>query len=110
MTKSVELEVPEGMTKVRGSHCRRQEPRGRNKLQATEPEVEAKEGKNFSIAMNKGTSVTRNKKEVGAVEMKAGQSIVVDATGDSEVDLLALDAPIVPRSLHPQVRKSDSRI
>ena len=62
-------------------------------------EVEAKEGKNFSIAMNKmnkGTAVTRDKKKVGASELKDGQSVVVDATRDSEADLLALDVRIAP--------------
>ena len=46
--------------------------------------------------MNKGTSVMRNKKKVGASELKDGQSVVVDATRDSEADLLALDVRIAP--------------
>lgn len=74
------------------------------KVQATKLDVKTKEGKNFSIAMNKETSVIRNKKKVGASELKAGQSVVVDATGDSEADLLALDVRIVP-AITPSVGK-----
>ena len=74
------------------------------KVQATKLAVTTKQGKNFSIAMNKETSVTRYKKKVGASELKAGQSVVVDATGDSENDLLALEVRIVP-AITPTVGK-----
>ena len=66
------------------------------KVQVTKLDLKTKEGKIFSIAMNKETLVMRNQKKVGALELKAGQSVVVDATGDGENDLVALEVRIVP--------------
>lgn len=66
------------------------------KVQASKLDVKSKDGKIHSIKLNKETFVNRDKKKVGASELKAGQSVVVDATGDSEDDLLALEVRIVP--------------
>ncbi len=66
------------------------------KVQASKLDVKSKDGKNYSIKLNKETFVNRDKKKVGASELKAGQSVVVDATGDNEDDLLALEVRIVP--------------
>lgn len=66
------------------------------KVQTSNLDVKSKDGKNYSIKLNKGTLVGRDKKKVGASELKIGQSVVVDATGDSEDDLLALEIRIVP--------------
>jgi len=38
---------------------------------------------------------------VAASELKAGRSVVVDALGDSEADLLALEVKIVPAIAPP---------
>ncbi len=66
------------------------------KVQTSKLDVKSKDGKNHSIKLNKDTLVNRDKKKVGASELKSGQSVVVDATGDSEDDLLALEVRIVP--------------
>lgn len=66
------------------------------KVQAAKLDVKSKDGRNYSITMNKETLVRRDKKKVTASELKAGQSVVVDGTGDSEDDLLALEVRIVP--------------
>ena len=59
-------------------------------------DVKSKDGKTTSIRMDKQTSITRNKEKVAASELKVGRSVVVDAYGDSERDLLALEVRIVP--------------
>ncbi len=74
------------------------------KVQAAKLDVKSKDGKNHSIKLNKETFVTRDKKKVGASELKAGQSVVVDATGDSEDDLLALEVRIVPAIATPTAK------
>jgi hypothetical protein len=66
------------------------------KVGASKLDVKSKEGRNISIKMNKETLITRDKNKVGASELKSGQSVVVDATGDTEADLLALEVRIVP--------------
>jgi len=58
--------------------------------------VRDKAAKTTSIRLNKQTEITRDKKKVEAAELKVGQSVVVDAYGDSEADLLALEIRIVP--------------
>ncbi len=40
--------------------------------------------------------VSRDKKKVDAAELTVGLTVVVDAYGDSEEDLLALEIRIVP--------------
>jgi len=59
-------------------------------------EVKTKAGKTLSIAVNKETTISRDKKKVSAAELKTGLTVVVDAIGDSEADLVALDVRIVP--------------
>jgi hypothetical protein len=66
------------------------------KVQASQLDVKSKDGKTHSIKLNKETFINREKKKVGPSELKIGQSVVVDATGDSEADLLALEIRIVP--------------
>jgi len=67
-----------------------------SKLQATQVDVKTKDGATVSIEIDKQTLVWRDKKKVPATELKMGLSVVVDAYGDSEEDLLALDVTIVP--------------
>jgi hypothetical protein len=66
------------------------------KLEKVEIAVKNKDGKTLSIRMDKQTKVTRDKTKVAVSELKVGQSVVVDAYGDDESDLLALDVRIVP--------------
>jgi hypothetical protein len=66
------------------------------KHQASAIEVKSKQGKTTSIRLDKQTAITQDKKKVDAAELKVGRSVVVDAYGDSEDDLLALEIRIVP--------------
>jgi hypothetical protein len=59
-------------------------------------EVKARTGKTTAIRLDKQTVITQDKKKVDATELKVGRSVVVDAYGDSEADLLALEIRIVP--------------
>jgi hypothetical protein len=59
-------------------------------------DVRNNQDKTVTIRLNGQTEVTRDKKKVAAAELKIGQSVVVDAYGDSEADLLALGIRIVP--------------
>lgn len=74
------------------------------KVQASKLDVKSKVGKSYSIKLNKETFINRDKKKLGASELKTGQSVVVDATGDSEDDLLALEVRIVPAIVRPPAR------
>ena len=58
--------------------------------------VRDKNAKTIAIRLDKQTKITRNKQKVEVTELKVGASVVVDAYGDSEADLLALDIAIVP--------------
>jgi len=66
------------------------------KLEKSTIDVKSKDAKITSIKMDKQTQVTRDKQKVAPAELKVGQSVVVDAYGDSEADLLALEIRIVP--------------
>jgi hypothetical protein len=66
------------------------------KHQDSRIEVKNRTGKITSIKLDKQTAISRDKKKVDATELKAGLSVVVDAYGDSEADLLALEIRIVP--------------
>lgn len=66
------------------------------KFEKSEIDVKNKEGKTTSILVDKQTKITRDKKKVPMSALKVGQSVVVDAYGDDEFDLLALDIRIVP--------------
>ena len=66
------------------------------KLDAKQFEVKEKSGKLMTIYVDKKTKVSRDKKPVAIAALKVGQSVVVDAYGDDESDLLALDIRIVP--------------
>lgn len=58
--------------------------------------VKNKEGKNFSIKLNNKTKITRDKADVGVTGLKTGDSVVIDARGDSEADIVAEGIRIVP--------------
>ena len=66
------------------------------KRQESVIDVKTKEGKTISIALDKQTLISRDKKKVSSTELKTGRYVVVDALGDSEVDLLALEVRLGP--------------
>jgi hypothetical protein len=57
---------------------------------------QTKDGKTISMRTDEATIVTRDKKKVGAAELKTGASVVVDARGDSLADLVVLEVRLVP--------------
>ena len=65
-------------------------------LTDTELSVKNKDNQTFVIALSKATYVWRGKTKVPATELKVGLSVVVDAMGDSALDLEAQDIRIVP--------------
>jgi hypothetical protein len=65
------------------------------KASATVLEMKNKDGKKFAINLNKQTAVMREGKKLGASALKPGMNLVVDASGDSEADLLAIEIRIV---------------
>jgi hypothetical protein len=67
------------------------------KLSGTTLEVkQAKDGKTVDMEMTKTSRVTRDKKKVPPAELKAGTNVVVDARGDSILDLDIVEVRIVP--------------
>lgn len=67
------------------------------KLAGTTLDVkQTKDGKTISMEMTKTSRVTRDKKKVAVAEVKPGVSVVVDARGDSILDLDVVEVRIVP--------------
>ena len=66
------------------------------KHQDSKIEVKSRTGKTVSIRLDKQTAISRDKKKVDTTALKVGQSLVVDAYGDTEDDSLALEIRIVP--------------
>jgi hypothetical protein len=66
------------------------------KYQDSKVEIKSKTGKTVSVRLDKQTAITRDKKKVDATALKVGQSLVVDAYGDTEDDSLAVEIRIVP--------------
>jgi len=58
-------------------------------------EVKSREGKMVTMKVDGETLVYRDNKKVGAIELKAGRHVVVDALGDSMADLLAVEVRII---------------
>jgi len=56
--------------------------------------VKTKEGKDVSITTDKKTAYLRDQKTIDASEVKAGQSVVIQAHGDND-NLLASEVRIV---------------
>src|SRR5215213_10590942 len=57
---------------------------------------QTRDAKTVAIRMDQATIVTRDDKKTTSSELKAGVNVVVDATGDSVDDLVALEVKIVP--------------
>jgi hypothetical protein len=66
------------------------------KLQEKSIDVKSKDLKTTSIRIDKQTAVVRDKKKIPLSELAVGQSVVVDAYGDSVADSLAIEIRIVP--------------
>lgn len=66
------------------------------KVTAKTVDVKKKDGKVVAIEWNKQTIFTRDKTVVPSSALKVGLTVVVDATGDSEDELLAENIRIVP--------------
>ena len=75
------------------------------KIKDKQIDVKTKEGKTFSIGMNDLTLVKRDKTKVDAAELKVLASVVVDARGDTESDLMADEIRIVPAIATPAKKK-----
>ena len=68
------------------------------KLENFQLQVKSRDTKVWSVALNTGTFIHKDKDQtkVSETELKAGTSVVVDALGDTEFDLQALEVRIVP--------------
>ncbi len=66
------------------------------KQQASAISVKKRTGGTVSIKINKQTEITQNNKKVDTTALKVGQSLVIDAYGDTEDDSLAIEIRIVP--------------
>ncbi|MEQ1899065.1 MAG: hypothetical protein ABL971_16995 [Vicinamibacterales bacterium] len=53
-------------------------------------------GRTVPITLDAATRVTRDGKKASVLDLKTGLYVVVDASGDSLDDLLAIDVRIVP--------------
>jgi hypothetical protein len=62
----------------------------------TKIQVRDRDGKTLSIKIDKQTVIRADRTEVDASALAEGNSVVLDALGDSEADLLAIDIRIVP--------------
>jgi hypothetical protein len=59
-------------------------------------QVRDRDGKTLSIKIDKQTVIRKDGANVEADTLTTGNSVVVDALGDSEADLLAIEIRIVP--------------
>jgi hypothetical protein len=59
-------------------------------------QVQGRDGQTRSIKLDQQTVITKDDAKVDAAALTAGNSVVVDALGDSLEDLLAVEIRIVP--------------
>jgi hypothetical protein len=59
-------------------------------------QVRNRDGKTLTIGIDKQTVITKDTAPVDTSALTTGNSVVVDALGDSEADLLAIEIRIVP--------------
>jgi hypothetical protein len=59
-------------------------------------QVRDRDGKTLSIKIDKQTVIRKDRAEVAVDTLAAGNSVVVDALGDTEADLVALEIRVVP--------------
>lgn len=76
------------------------------KITATQIDVkQTKDGKIVEIDVDQQTKVTRDKQPVGFNQIRVGGSVVVEALGDSILDLQAFEirlVPAIPSTKQPQ--------
>ncbi len=66
--------------------------------------VKQKDGKVVEMDMDKQTKFTRDKKPVKLSDVKVGGSVVVDALGDSILDLTVIEVRLVPAPAQSHAR------
>jgi hypothetical protein len=66
------------------------------KADKTQVQVTTAQRKTYKVKLDSQTLISRDKKKVSVAELKAGATVVVDALGDSEADLLAVEIRLVP--------------
>jgi hypothetical protein len=67
-----------------------------SKAEKTQVQVTTAERKTYKVKLDSQTLISRDKKKVSHDELKTGVTVVVDALGDSEEDLLAVEIRLVP--------------
>src|SRR5688572_23985799 len=67
-----------------------------SKVEKTQLQVKTAESKTYAIKLDSQTLVSRGKDKVKVTELQVGRSVVVDALGDTEDDLVALEIRLVP--------------
>ena len=70
---------------------------------------QSKDGQLVEMDIDKQTKVTKDKKPMTISDVKAGGSVVVDAYGDSILDLLVLEIRLVPAIPKPARSHSTAR-
>lgn len=66
------------------------------KVSKTTLQIKSREGKAISVHLDGQTIINKDKKKLNPAALKGGDTVVVDALGDSEADLLALEVRVVP--------------
>jgi hypothetical protein len=66
------------------------------KINKTSLQMKAREGKSVNVRLDGQTFINKDKKKLEPASLKAGDTVVVDALGDSEADLQALEVRVVP--------------
>jgi hypothetical protein len=69
--------------------------------QATAIQIAPGDGRIVSVALDVITRIRRGGERAAASELKVGQRVDVDALGDSEEDLMALEVTILPSAGAP---------
>ena len=77
------------------------------RLQGSQLQVKTKDGATLSVKVDAQTYIHRDKQKVSSTELKTGRSVVVDALGDSEADLLAVEVRIVPTIASSPAKMTD---
>ena len=66
------------------------------KISKTSLQMKAQGGKAVNVRLDGQTYFNKDKKKLEPAAVKAGDTVVVDALGDSEADLQALEVRVVP--------------
>lgn len=66
------------------------------KISKASLQMKAQGNKSVSVKLDGQTFINKDKKKLEVAALKAGDTVVVDALGDSEADLQALEVRVVP--------------